>query len=102
MIGDIRVHDPLLIYYRTAAGEELLGTFLIRKPAKTVPGVDVPALGIVEDSGLNDVLDSDEGAYPVDPYLGVYTGFFLQRDDYVWAPRIPPLFPGRNAIIALD
>lgn len=102
MIGGIKVQDPLLIYYSTRAGEELLGTFLIRKPDKTVPGVDVPALGMVEDPGLIQALDGDEDAYPVDPHLGVYTGFFLKKDDYVWVPTVPPLFPGNNAIISLD
>jgi hypothetical protein len=103
-VRDIRIQDPLLIYYSTPQGEELLGKFLVRKAGKKITEVAVPALGVVDEAELGTALEGhgDYDSYPRDPYLKVYTGFFLQKDDYVWVPETPPVFPGNNAIIELD
>ena len=93
LIGNLKkiaVRDQIVIYYRDGDDLKLLGSYMIEPPAK-VAATDVKAVGVAVDSALIDALSLDPG-YPTDPFLLLYTGFFLRRDSYVVIPATPPRF----------
>jgi hypothetical protein len=95
----MRPHDSILVYFATGSEYEFLGAFLVRLPPRAVGLDDVTALAIVDDPKLDSVLSSEE-EYPRDPFLNVYTGMFLVKDNFPRLPKKPPKF-FRNAIVAV-
>jgi hypothetical protein len=88
------------VYFSEGGIDELLGIYLVTSsPERVEDSIGVSAIGVVDDDELKGRL-ADEG-YQTDPYLGVFTGFFVKRDPYGIALKQAPSFRGQNALVAL-